>query len=98
MMAQGGNYFYFWADCRPSSLFVSHRLANVPLSDFGKTPCFEITRVSSSSFKVSVVSPSYVRTEYSQSNSMVPDQIVIGEELYGTSGGWAAEASWTRSQ
>jgi hypothetical protein len=83
---------YFWADKRPIYGYVEHDLASVPSGDYGNYASVYINRSSSSSFEVTINSPGYYFDGSSTNNSMSPNDINIGQELYGTNGALAPNA------
>ncbi len=91
----GGVYEdYFWADQRPGSYYFEHDLTAVPSGDYGNKTYFHINRVGTEpTFSVVVSSAHYATTQQSTDNYMLPNRIVIGEELYGDSGFMTAHAS-----
>jgi hypothetical protein len=89
---------YFWADLRPGSSYYEHVLSTVPSGDYGNYANLTIKRSSSSSFSVSISSPNYSYSGSSTSNSMTPNDINIGQELYGTIGASAPTAHYIYNQ
>lgn len=78
---------YVWADNRPGGGYHEHPLGVVNSKDYGGGLYLEIseTRYGSSSWKVDLSTPSGINyNEASTGNQMYPDDIEIGQELYGT--------------
>lgn len=98
MLARGGQYPFFWAECKPGGYFNDYLFSVVPSGVYGTSPYFEIKRTASSTFRTRISASGYSATDYSYSNSMVPDRIRIGTELFGTSGGYSNQASWTHNR
>jgi|GEM_PF-526012 len=88
---------YFWADNRPGHGFSAHVLAQVPSGDYGNSAEFSIWQTGSGTWAVNITSPNYNYSNSSTSNSMVPNAILIGQELAGTSGASAPIAYFTNN-
>jgi hypothetical protein len=88
---------YFWADNRPGGGLNVHTLAQVPSADYSDYAEFYIWQNFgwSNKWEVDIDSPNYYYSNYSTSNSMVADDINIGQELAGTSGASAPTAYFT---
>ena len=98
-LARSGAYTFFWADCRPGKPFFSEVLASVPASVYGTSPYFSINRPSTApTFSVTITSSGFSANRTSIDNTMAPDRIRIGTELFGSSGGFFGTASWTHSR
>jgi hypothetical protein len=92
-MLDSHGFNYFWADLRPNQSYAIHYFGTAH-NDLGYYTSFLIERASSTSFEVAVNSHTAFYTGYSTSNSMTPDDSVIGQELYGTSGASAPTATF----
>jgi hypothetical protein len=92
---------YFWADARTNQRefpIPVHIIANVPNSDYGNNTSFTISQLSSNSWTVSIATASgksYQGT--STANPMIPYDIIIGQELYGTNGAGANRTDFSGS-
>lgn len=94
-----GSEQFFWSDLRPQdSNLNQHLLGSIPSGDYGNTAYFEISRYTSNSFQVILSSPFVGMVNYSTNNSMTPGDILIGQELAGSSGASAPRAYYTDNQ
>jgi hypothetical protein len=87
---------YFWADMRPGDVFWFHDLGPVPNADkTAQTPTgFFISQPFLNEFQVAIISlQGTLIFENSTNNTMVPDRVEMGQELYGTSGAHSAGAA-----
>jgi len=66
----------------------------VPAGDFYQNIYFSIVRSGSTSFHIEIGRTTGIVTGDSNDNSMTLNRIDIGEELYGTSGGFSPESYW----
>jgi len=86
---------YYWADNRPGSGYNEHFLANVPQTDYGKFTGFSVSNQGGGTFHVSITGYNGAYSGDSTGNSMSPNWIQTGMELYGSSGGYALQAQYT---
>lgn len=94
-----GTEQYFWADLRPQDSNVNeHLLGNVPSYDYGYNTYFEIHRYSSNSFELIYTGQYDGGANYSMNNSMVPDDILLGQELAGSSNAYAPRAYFNNNR
>ena len=77
---------YFWADNRPGGAYHEHPLGNIPNSDYGQGVYLFIDKSATNTYFVEVGAPSKNYYTSSTGNSMAPNYITMGEELYGTNG------------
>lgn len=90
---------YFWADSRPNGGgYTEHDLATVPSGDFGHNSTFQIYGLCCSEYQVEIYSPSNIYNGTSTANSMSPTDVVIGQELFGTSGASAPTANFVDNE
>jgi hypothetical protein len=89
---------YFWADTRPGYGHYEHILSSVPPGDYGNYVNLTIKLTSSSSFQALISSPNYSYSATSINNSMSPNDITIGQELFGSSGASAPTAHFINNQ
>lgn len=97
MEANNGDYYYFNANCGPGGSFFSNKLLSVPSGDFGGAAYVEINKAYSGVYNAYIASPTLGSMSYNFTNSMHPGTIRIGEELYGTTGGWSNLTDWTNN-
>lgn len=98
-----GAELWFWADNRPGGGYNAHYATSpVTSGDYGNPVNVTIVRGSSNpnthTFTVQVYGTSTGIAGSSTYNSMVPNDINIGEELYGSSGASASTALWAYNQ
>ena len=91
--------FYFWADSRPNGGFFNHFVTYVPGVDYGHATTFVITRSNpTTTWQVNIYDSSGNSwLAYSTNNSMAPDEIIIGQEIAGSSGASAPVADFTHN-
>jgi len=95
-----GERRYFWEDFRPGDINPNrYLLAAVPSADIGGRVGITLSRTSSNSFDVILQSNTYTLRNYSTNNSMQPDSMQIGQEVFAQPGTTTApEASWIYNQ
>jgi hypothetical protein len=92
----------FWTDQRPGQPFAFGLMANVPTGDYGNRDHFMIIKDGRTSLKPFLIfmyndSLSTLFEGTSNDNSMVGKRILIGQELQGTGGASAPQATFTRN-
>ncbi|MGB8347238.1 MAG: hypothetical protein WCD86_20290 [Ktedonobacteraceae bacterium] len=87
---------YYWADNRPGGGYHEHPIANVHSSDYGQGLFLQTyeTSYGVGPFNIELGTPSGTYNEQSTSNSMQPDTITIGQELFGTTGAGSNQSDY----
>src|SRR5205085_458869 len=99
---QSINQSYFWADERPGSTFMYELFQDVPAAEFGNTDHFVIindTSTTPGGFQILVYNDSSTTLLQgtSNDNTMVGTVIIIGQELVGSTGAAAPQATFTHN-
>jgi hypothetical protein len=92
---------YFWADNRPGGGFFGHDLGLVPQADFDHQLRISIGAIDASTFLVilqRVSDGTFAGSGHSTSNTMTPDRVDFGLELYGTQGAATPDVHFTNIQ
>jgi hypothetical protein len=97
---QNAYEYYFTAWMSPETPYQENAGPEILASEYGQTVSVEIRQISSSGgYYVTIIPP--VQSSYTNqdtASTMVPDQIDIGMELVGTSGGSASTADFTNNK
>lgn len=96
----GASEYFFWADVRPCSCggYHEHDSANLQSGDYGSVVNIGIYQASSSTWTVNVFGGATSITGTSIAQTMSPSNILIGQELAGTSGANAPTAHFTSNE
>ena len=97
-IARQGAYEFYWADCRPGAGYYEKALGPVYTADKWRNNFFEISRLSSTQFRVHIEAGQYDYAVASYPNYMLPDRIEIGMELIGDHSQWADTASFNNNR